>query len=121
MLTVGLLVVGKQLLVAGDDVDDAELEVVFLQEKVLMLGMDVDELLPELSDDVQGDRCVVDEGAAFPGGGEFAPEDAVGGIVVDVVLREEVFELVAAEVEACLDDAAVGALLDGLGVGALAE
>ena len=114
------MVVGELLAVLGNDIHDVELEVFFLQEQVLMLRVDVNELLADGFHDAEGHGGVVDEGAALAGGGELASEDAVLGVVVDVEGREKAFQLVAAEVEMGLDDAAVGARLDAPGIGSLA-
>ena len=100
-------------------VEDAELEVLASEQQVLVLGVDVDEAVGKLSEQVELDRCVVDEGTALAGGGEFAADDAVVSVEVEVVLLEKVLECVVVYVELGFDDAACGPSLDGSGVGPL--
>ena len=107
------------LAVLGNDVHHVELEILFLQQQVLMLGVDVHELLADGLHDRKGHRRIVDEGTAFAGGGQFTAEDAVFGIIVDVIVGEKAFQLVAAQVEMGFDDTTVASRLDAFGIGPL--
>ena len=81
--------------------------------------MDVDQLLAQLFQHGQGHGRIVDEGTALAGSGQFATDDGVFGILLDIILSKERLHLVAREVEVGLDDALVGPLLQGLRVGTL--
>ena len=86
-----------------------------------MLAVYVHEHPPQLAQGGEGHGTVVDEGAAFSGGGDLATEDAVAVVVVEVLFLEEWPHVIFAEVEVCLHDAPVAPRLDGLGVGSLAQ
>ena len=116
---VGCPVVGDVAVVMGDDVDDAELEVLLMEEQVLVLAVDVHQLGTQFAHGGQGDGGVVDESAALARNGDLTAQDAIAGVVVEVFRLEEVFEVIAAQVKMGLDDAAVGAALDRLDVGPL--
>ena len=107
-------------LVAGDDVHHVELEVLFLQQQVLVLRVDVNELFAEFAHLGERHGCVVDEGTAFASGGQFSANDGIRQIFVDVIVDEELPHVISREVEVRLDDAAIPSRLDGLGVGTVA-
>ena len=119
ILAEDLAIVGKLRGVLGDEVYRAELKVFLAQEQVLVLTVDVDEPLAQLFEHAQSYGHVVDEGAALARGVDFAAEDAVGGVVVDVVTLEEVGQVVSLDIEVGLDGAFLRAVLDGFHVGAL--
>ena len=66
-------VFGQQFFVAGKAVDDIELVGRIGEEKVLMLGMDVDEPYGEIAQDIEGYGRVVYERARTSAGGYLAP------------------------------------------------
>ena len=90
------------LAVVGDDIDDVQLEVVLLEKQVLMLRVDIDELFAQLAHQLLRNGHVVDEGARLARAGQFATDDGVVGVEVEVVLLEERRKVVAAEVEMSL-------------------
>ena len=106
---------------AADHVEHAKLEVVFVEQQVLVLRVDVHQLFAHFLE--QGERygCVVDEGPALACSGQFAPDDAVVRVVVYVVLLEQRLQSVAGYVEVCLYEATVASALDDLRVGPLSE
>ena len=114
-----MLVVVKERFVVGDDVHDTHLEVLFLQEQILMLAVNVHQQLTTLAHQGQGHGGVVDKRAALATATHFSSEDAVRGIVVDVVFLKEVFEMVSTQIEMRLNDAFVSSFLDLSGVCAL--
>ena len=82
------------LFVVGDNIDHAELEVFFLQQEVLMLRMNVDELFAQFSHLAQGDGRVVDEGTALSCSCQFAADDGVFCIIINIVSIEEILHSV---------------------------
>ncbi len=115
------LVGGALLVILCDDVNNVQLEVLLLQEQVLVLGVDVHQLLSEFSHPGERYGGVVDEGTALASRRQFPADDCVGGVIVDVVVSEELLHIVPRQVEVCLYDATVLASLDCLGVGPVAE
>ena len=108
-------------LVVTDDVEYAHLEILLREQQVLMLGMDVEQSFAELAQVGNGRRRIVDERAALACCCQFAADDAVMPVEVEVVLLEEGIQSVAVEVELCLDDASVGSVLDHACLGSLAK
>ena len=51
--------------VVGYDVDNTQLEVVFLKQEILMLAMDIDELFAKLASCGERDGSVVDKGTTL--------------------------------------------------------
>ena len=49
----------------GNDINDVQLKIFFLQQQVLVLAMYVDELLSQFPCCSQCNRCVIDESAAL--------------------------------------------------------
>ena len=76
--------------------------------------MDIDEAFAQLLEHRELHGGVVDEGTALTGCQQFATDDAVFGVVLNVVVAEEGVQIVARQVEMGLDDALVGSLFDGL-------
>ena len=76
--------------------------------------MDIDEAFAQFLEHRELHRGVVDEGTALAGCQQFATDDAVFGVVLNVVVAEEGVQIVARQVEMGLDDALVGSLFDGL-------
>ena len=120
-LVVGGTVAGIFGLVVGEGIDDGELEGILPEQEVLMLRMDVDEVAAELAQQGQLHGRVVDEGTALACGVDLASDDGGAGVVLEVVLGKEGFEVIGGDVELCLDDALAGTAAHGLGVGSLAE
>ena len=67
--------------------------------------MDVNKLIANLFHHLKGDGSIVDEGAAFLLWAEFASKDTLVGVVVKVILLEEVFHAVVIEGEGGFHDA----------------
>ncbi len=109
------------MVVAGNDVDHRQLEVLLAEQQVLVLRVNVDQLFAQLLERLQRDGRIVDEGSALAGGGQLAADDGVVGVVLYIVVAEEGLHAVARQVEVGLDDALVGALLQRLRVGALSQ
>ena len=93
-----VLVFGKisllLLFIVGNNIDHAELEVFLLQQEVLVLRMNIDELFAQFSHLAQGDGRVVDEGTAFSGSCQFAADDGVFCIIINIVSIEEILHSV---------------------------
>ena len=93
-----VLVFGKisllLLFIVGNNVDHAELEVFLLQQEVLVLRMNIDELFAQFSHLAQGDGRVVDEGTALSGSCQFAADDGVFCIIINIVSIEEILHSV---------------------------
>jgi hypothetical protein len=83
--------------------------------------MDVDEAFAQLSHHVQCHRHVVDEGTALSAGVDFASQNAVFGIIVDVVVSEEGLHIISADVEMGFYAATVLSRFDGFDVGTVAQ
>ena len=67
-----------------------------------MLRVDIDELFAQLAHQLLRNGHVVDEGARLARAGQFAADDGVVGVEVEVVFLEEWRKVVAAEVEMSL-------------------
>ena len=86
-----------------------------------MLRVYIDEMIAELAEELQCHRSVVDEGARLARGTEFAADDALRGIEIDIAVGKERFEPVARDIENGLDDALFCPRLYGFDVGTVAE
>ena len=117
----GLLIVCQLLLVAGDDVNHAQLEVLLVQQQVLVLRVYVDQTFAQLLEHGERHGGVVDKGTALARCGQLTTDDGILGLVLNVVVIKEGFHVIAAQVEVGLDDTLVCPLLDGLRVSALTQ
>ena len=61
------LIVGQFFLVASDDIDHAQLEILFVEQQVLVLGVDIDEAFAEFLEHGELYGRVVDEGSTLTG------------------------------------------------------
>ena len=86
-----------------------------------MLGVYIHQTFAQFLQQGELYGCIVNESATLACRGEFTTDNAVALLVFDIVVAEEVLHVVAREVELGLNDALVGALLDGLQVGALTQ
>ena len=84
----------QQRAILRHNVHHIELEIFLLQQQVLVLAMNIHQLLAQFAQGREPHRRVVDEGAAFSAGAHLTPQDAVVGIIVDVVLCEEILHVV---------------------------
>ena len=84
-----------------------------------MLAVDVHQMLAQFLEHRERHRTVVDERAALARRGELAADDAVIGIIVDVIVLEESLHVVARQVEVGFYHTFLLRLLDDLGVGPL--
>ena len=82
------------LFVVGDNIDHAELEVFFLQQEVLMLRMNVDELFAQFSHLAQRNGRVVDEGTTLSGSSQFAADNGVFCVIINIICIEEILHSV---------------------------
>ena len=117
---------GQAFGVLAQDVEHAELEVLTSEQQVLVLGVDIDESVAEFLEDAERHGRVVDEGAALARSRQFASDDALAAVEVEVVLSEEICErwvftsaCVVRHVEFGFDNATLCPNLDGSGVGPL--
>ena len=85
----------ERLGVIGNDINHTELEVLFVQQKILVLGMDIDELFTKFFQYNKLNRRIVDEGPTFSCTRQFAADDTVRGIVFYIILGKESFHTIA--------------------------
>ena len=107
--SVSLLVFFQLLLVVGQNVYHAELEVLLGKQQVLVLRMDVHQLFAQIFQCGQRHGGVVDERTALTGSCQLAAYDCVVGIIVNAVLVEQVLQPVARQVEVSFYDTLVTA------------
>ena len=86
---------GERFGVICDDIHHTKLEVLLIQKKVLVLGMDIDELFTEFFQQSQLYRCIVDESATLASTRQFTADDTVGGIVFDIIIIKECLHSIA--------------------------
>ena len=84
-----LLILGEWLGIICDDIHHTQLEVLFIQQKVLVLRMDVDKLFTKFFQQIQLYGGVVDKGTALTCTRQFTSDDTVCRIVFDIILIEE--------------------------------
>ena len=117
-----LLLVNLELVgILSDDIHHIQLEVFFLQKKILMLRMDIHELLSQFSHTGERHRGVIDEGTALAGCSQLSSDDCIIGIIVDVVIIEEFLHTISGEIEVSLYHASVSSSLDRLAVGTVTQ
>ena len=117
--SLGIVVLG--VAVMGYDVHDTELEILFLKQQVLVLGVYIHQTAAQRAEEQQWCRTVIDEGPRLTVGGELAADDTLVFVIVGIVLVEQFLKLVTRDVELCLDDAFLLARLYGLGVSPVAK
>ena len=118
---VAFLIVGQFLFILRQDVQNVQLEPFFVEQQVLVLTVYVNQFFAQYLHLRQRSRRIIDEGAAFPVGRYFPPDDAFLFVVFDVVLGKEVFQSVGRYPEPGFDDTLGRAVLDGFYVGPLAQ
>jgi hypothetical protein len=116
-----VLVVIKERFVVSDDIHDIHLEVFFLQEQVLMLAVNVHQQLTALTHQSQGHRCVVDKRSALAIAAHLSSKDTVRGIVVDVAVLKEIFEVASAQIKMRLNNTFASSFFDLSGVSTLPQ
>ena len=95
------------------------MEILLVEQQVLVLGVDIHKPFAKFFQHRQLHGGVVDERTTFARCHQFAADDTVFRIVLDVVILEEIVHPIARKVEMGFDNALVGSILDGLGVSTL--
>ena len=109
------------ILVSGQDVDDVQLEVLFVQQQVLVLGMHVDEHFPQFLELAHGSGRIVDERPALAGYRDFTADDTFFSVELQIVAFEELLHAVGTQVENGFDDTFRHTVFYGFTVCALTE
>ena len=86
-----------------------------------MLRVHIDKSLTKFLQHRELYRRIIDKSTTLTGCRQFATDDGFFSIILDIILREEVFHIVSRKVELCLDDAPLGPLFDGLRICTLTQ
>ena len=108
---VSFFVISQFLSIVCNDVEYAELEVLFVEHQILVLRMYIHKTFAQFFEHRQLHGGVVDKGSALACRCQFPTDDAVVGIIFDIVVIEERLHIVSREVEVGLNHASVGPLL----------
>ena len=106
--------------VVGHEIEGVEEIILVGEEQVLVLRVDVDEVFGELAEHGEGGGGVVDEGAAFAGGGDLAADDQGGVVGFDLGGFEQGPDGQTGGVEGAFDDALAVGVPQHFGVGTVA-
>ena len=106
--------------VVGHEIEGVEEIILVGEEQVLVLRVDVDDVLGELTEHGEGGGGVVDEGAAFAGGGDLAADDQGGVVGFDLGGFEQGPDGQTGGVEGAFDDALAVGVPQHFGVGTVA-
>ncbi len=107
--------------VAGKHIERAEEEGLVVQQQVLVLGVDVYETTTQLFEFGGWHGRVVDEGSALSRLHHLAPNDALVGVQVDVVVGKERGKRLPVQPKRGLNDTLALARLYALGLGSSAQ
>ena len=105
--------------VLGYGVEHGELEILFAQQEILMLGVNVGQQMGQRAQVGHGDRCVVDKTTALASGCQFASDDAFAILAVQFVLGTKGLQLGSCLAESPFDGALCGTWQDAFRVGTL--
>src|SRR5574344_243922 len=85
--------------VLRNDIYGIELEILLLQQEILVLGVDIHEHFAKLSHLMYGGRRVIDKASALSCRCQFAPNDAVFWVEVNVIILKPFADAILREVE----------------------
>ena len=120
ILKICLMVLIQFLRIVGNNINDAQLEILFVEQQILMLRVHINQAFTKFLKHRELYGRIVDKGPTLARGCQLTTDNRFVGIVFNIIFREEVFHAVARKVELSLDDAFIGTGLNGLCVCTLA-
>ena len=118
---IAFLILRQQFGVAGNGVNNAELESGILEQEVTMLRVYVEEPESHLPKDRDGDRTVINKGPAFAISCHFTTQDAFGRLIVQPILVKELLHVITFYVKEPFDRTFGGPGHDALRISFLAH